>query len=139
MCAIAQMTSTCVFVDCDARHAAELLNLINEAYEVESGSTGVAFKCTPRFDSVREVEDLIHRSTVVAARDAAGALLGAISYELEGDSCYFGPFAVRARGRLAIAKVVDFIGKVAVFGTQKLAGIRLVPAHALDVAVEVFL
>ena len=80
--------------------------LINSAYEVETGDTGVAFKKSPRFDSPAEVRALLAKPAVRcfaavpadAADDAPPAWQGLLVWELEPKGAYFGPFAVRRRG-----------------------------------------
>ena len=76
--------------------AAALLSLLNEAYEVERGDAGPAFKNTGRYESTAEVEDVLRGSAVTVAEAACGRLVGAISYSVVdgGEAMYFGPFAV---------------------------------------------
>jgi GNAT superfamily N-acetyltransferase len=90
-----------------------LCALINDAYAVESGDTGVAFKRAPRFDSPAEIEALLAKgSRCLAAVDTStGTTVGAIVYQIDGDACFFGPFAVcpsaagRGVGKLLLAAI----------------------------------
>ena len=81
--------------------AASLFTLINEAYEVERGDDGPAFKRTGRFEALEEVLSLL-RSSEVTVAEAEGVegrqLLGAIACSVvdSGEAMYFGPFAVSA-------------------------------------------
>jgi len=70
--------------------------MINDAYEVETGDTGVAFKKTlrvkPGFESI--VEDPIKSGNVInAMRD--GTCVGCVIWEENDDSLYFGPLAIK--------------------------------------------
>lgn len=81
-----------------------LFALINSSYHVESGDRPPAFKLSTRFLAESELLPLVDSGRVLACDgDAAGgALLGALSYSVEGSGsgatrAHFGPFAV-ARG-----------------------------------------
>ena len=88
-------------------HIAAATRLINAAYEVETGDSGVAFKNSPRFDAPAEVEKLLTAPAsgciVAMAADTDGdcpdTWLGLIVYESLPEGMYFGPFAVRVGGR----------------------------------------
>ncbi len=78
--------------------AAELFDLINEAYEVETGDSGVAFKNTLRLiDREKELDPLIESGRFLLARNESGQLLGCLYYKPESDSgvvrVHFGPLA----------------------------------------------
>lgn len=76
---------------------APLVVLINDAYEVETGDSGVAFKKTKRIVHNDEVGRPIAEGRVFVAATAAGEVLGTIFYELyEARPAIigFGPFAV---------------------------------------------
>jgi predicted N-acetyltransferase YhbS len=98
-----------------AADAPAVMELINAAYAVESGDSGVAFKNCLRFGGVGEVADVFRRSTVIkaVAADDAGMLLGVIAFHSVdgGGGMYFGPLAVapaaqgRGVGRALIAHV----------------------------------
>jgi ribosomal protein S18 acetylase RimI-like enzyme len=69
--------------------------IINDAYEVETGDTGVAFKRTPRFESIEtEFLPMIVENRVLKALDSLGQPLGCIVYQIHDDHVFFGPFAV---------------------------------------------
>lgn len=76
-----------------------LFSLVNEAYDVESGDSGLAFKNCPRllspFDGISETD--YNEGRLLKAVDKSKPnkpIVGMIYYELDGDSTYFGPFAV---------------------------------------------
>lgn len=90
----------------------QLLDLINDAYAVETGNTGVAFKKTLRFDDVDELDSLLRTSRCFAATDSVtGALLGAIVWEMRNASAFFGPFSVAqsAQGRGVGRELLDAV------------------------------
>lgn len=70
--------------------------MINEAYEVETGDCGVAFKTSvrirPGFENV--VEDPIKTGNVVKAL-REGVCVGCIIWAEKDDSLYFGPLAIK--------------------------------------------
>jgi GNAT superfamily N-acetyltransferase len=68
--------------------------VINAAYEVETGDTGVAFKKTPRLLDFEELMPDLRAGQILKAVDAGGALVGCIVYQLYEDHLFFGPFAV---------------------------------------------
>ena len=79
--------------------APAIFALINDAYQVETGTQGVAFKKTPRLDAVADVEAMMAAETLVKAT-RGGALVGAMAYSFTGAGyCYFGPFAVDRRAQ----------------------------------------
>ena len=65
-------------------NAQEIFNLINDAYKIEDGNTGVGFKNTNRllnpFDSGLDAAYFENR--VIVARTEEGRLLGTIVWEL---------------------------------------------------------
>ena len=78
---------------------AEITNLINEAYEVETGDSGVAFKNTLRLLPSDAAQLDLGRTFVCRRRGHPdGPLLGCIVYDVQQDDtglrCHFGPFAV---------------------------------------------
>lgn len=80
-----------------ADDVAPLVVLINDAYEVETGDSGVAFKKTKRIVHNDEVGRPIAEGRVFVAATAAGEVLGTIFYELYESRpaiIGFGPFAV---------------------------------------------
>ena len=83
--------------------AGDLFSLINESYAVESGTEGVAFKCTTRLGSPSDLSESINERRCLVAVNASGALLGCIVFNVEQEKseCHFGPFAVapHAQGR----------------------------------------
>lgn len=107
-----------------------IFELVNEAYQVETGSDGVAFKNTPRFITVEdEVIPLIKPGTfIVAVLD--GSVVGCIYYcespypENGEKFLKFGPFAVHPRtqgmgiGNLLMQKVFDKAHEVGALGVD---------------------
>jgi GNAT superfamily N-acetyltransferase len=72
-----------------------LINLINAAYEVESGDSGIAFKRTERIVRDEEVSAPVAEGRVRVCMANDGSVLGTIIFKLEGaHSIGFGPFAV---------------------------------------------
>ncbi len=84
--------------------AGPVLELINAAYQVESGDIPPAFKLTTRFAAPGELSPLLSSGRLLLAHGACGALQGALSYDLQRDAsgalrAHFGPFAVQAACR----------------------------------------
>jgi GNAT superfamily N-acetyltransferase len=77
----------------------KIFSLVNEAYKVETGSTGVAFKNCPRLLDPTQMEYLSHYEAghVLMIKDTDGQIQAVLFYELEYEksSVYFGPFSVR--------------------------------------------
>lgn len=100
-----------------------LIVLVNDAYEVESGSSGVSFKATKRIVHRCEVADVVDAGRVLICDDApsgAGApvLVGTVFWEVEGPCQGIGPLAVlpRMQGRgvaRALLARVEEIGAAA--------------------------
>lgn len=91
-----------------------LYELINDAYQVETGTEGPAFKHTNRLISIEEAEELFVSQLAVA--EISGQIVGMISYQPVEAGVYFGPFAVsvRAQGRgvgRALMTYVDSYGR----------------------------
>lgn len=74
----------------------DAFHLINEAYEVETGNSGVAFKHTKRFLAHDELKPHLNRALVA---EDEGKLAGIVVYDINGTACHFGPFAVRGQGK----------------------------------------
>lgn len=102
-----------------ADDVAPLVVLINDAYEVETGDSGVAFKKTKRIVHDDEVARPIVEGRVIVAATASGEVLGTIFFELyEARPAIigFGPFAVspEAQGKgvgRALLAAVEAEGK----------------------------
>jgi ribosomal protein S18 acetylase RimI-like enzyme len=73
----------------------QVRDVVNAAYRVESGSTGVAFKKTERYDT-EMVRAALRDSEVWVAesRTQPGRVAGLVVLERRGDRGYFGPLAV---------------------------------------------
>jgi guanine deaminase len=84
---------------------AALMRVVNEAYRVEIGDSGVAFKRFDRYTSVEQVRDDVARAQrdrrFVVATDDDGAIVGCVRVIVDGERADFGPFAVlpSAQGR----------------------------------------
>lgn len=78
-----------------------VFDLINDAYQVETGCEGPAFKKTLRLLDLAEAEELFAPDAHLAVAEQGGRIVGAISYRAVPAGVYFGPFAVspRAQGR----------------------------------------
>ena len=76
--------------------ASAIFHLVNTAYAVETGSEGIAFKCSNRLSSLSELDAVIAEHRCIAAFNTTGTLLGCIVYDIkkEQSECHFGPFAV---------------------------------------------
>jgi ribosomal protein S18 acetylase RimI-like enzyme len=89
-------------------HLDELLScvsIINEAYEVECGSSGVSFKKegVNRFnnpEAITEFKQSIIDEHVLTLKDqTTQELLGVVSYEIRDTTLFFGPYATKYRGK----------------------------------------
>jgi GNAT superfamily N-acetyltransferase len=111
------MTSNLVVVDAVIDDADALMELINDAYLVESGFDGVAFKLDgiTRLIHVSELYDDIKSGRILKTIDHSNRneeiIVGAMVWNIESDKLTFGPFAVSRRrrgegiGKLLIDKV----------------------------------
>ncbi len=90
--------------------------LINDAYAVEYGDTGVAFKTStsPRISDPREdwLLEAYNIGNMIKAVDSTGDIVGAIYIKQEPEKLFFGPFGVRVDmkgtgiGKLLLQEVV---------------------------------
>ena len=78
--------------------ASAIFDIINEAYAVEHGNEGIAFKNCPRLDEPLEqfMLDAYEQKRIIKAVDESGKIVGMLSFEVNSDHVYFGPFAVSA-------------------------------------------
>ena len=90
--------------------------IINDAYDVETGSEGVAFKLTPRLlTSTDGLEEAYAEGRILKAVKG-DEIHGVIAFEFQNDAVYFGPLAVKPGlqgsgiGKKLIAALQD-IGK----------------------------
>lgn len=76
-----------------------LNRIINDAYSIEYGDTGVAFKTNafPRIKDPLEawLQDAYQAGNILKAVNNSGHIAGAIYIERFPDRVYFGPFGVR--------------------------------------------
>mmetsp|Transcript_14469 Transcript_14469/g.41084 ORF Transcript_14469/g.41084 Transcript_14469/m.41084 type:complete len:183 (-) Transcript_14469:203-751(-) len=97
--------STCKLRQADVPDAQAIYEVVNEAYRVEKGNTGLAFKKGDRYNSVEEVKsDIEYASShpgeqrffvLWAEEGATQRIVGCIRiYRAESGACDFGPFAV---------------------------------------------
>ena len=71
-------------------------SLVNDAYAVETGSEGVAFKLTQRLLSkTNGLEDAYMEGRILKAVKG-DEICGVIVFELHKDFVYYGPFAVKS-------------------------------------------
>ena len=79
----------------------DLEEIINRAYDVEKGCVGVAFQKAgaDRISNPNSLIGDIEAGNFLILKNDIGELLGAIGYEMIQDSCSFGPFAVKHKGR----------------------------------------
>ena len=71
------------------------MELINEAYEVETGNTGLAFKCQKRYLDLREVQPFLDNFYVLRL-EPKSEIIGVVKARLIDDSSILdiGPLAV---------------------------------------------
>ena len=67
--------------------------MVNDAYEVERGNTGVAFKNSNRIHFDNVIEDPIAEGCVVKAMRGSECV-GCVVWSEDADSLYFGPLAI---------------------------------------------
>jgi GNAT superfamily N-acetyltransferase len=105
----------------------EIFQLVNEAYDIETGNTGLAFKkCNRLLDSSQEEFFHQYMSGQVLKVCKGGRIQAVIFYKLEHDksSVYFGPFATRKEsagkgyGRLLITAMEEEARKVGLQWTR---------------------
>ena len=80
----------------------ELFDLINEAFDVETGDRGVAFKKegSRRFLTLDELAQKLCTCRTLVLRnhgDDAHRIMGVMCYDVDGAKLHFGPFAVAPR------------------------------------------
>lgn len=71
--------------------------MINDAYEIENGSTGVAFKSSNRIHFREDIENPIKSKNVVKAilkQENNEIIVGCIIWSEDENSLFFGPLAV---------------------------------------------
>ena len=118
------MTSMSIKTATFATDRSTLFEIINDAYKVEIGDSGVAFKSMPRMVSIDRITEsdfcdqkgVLKMCTSDESQGTAGEVMGCIFYEIKEDSVYFGPFAVSPQhagkgiGKTLLRAVID-IGK----------------------------
>ena len=72
-----------------------VMKLINEAYQVETGNTGVAFKCINRYRNLGDVKPFLDYFYVLRL-EPKSEIIGVVKAKLINDSSIvdIGPFAV---------------------------------------------
>jgi hypothetical protein len=75
-------------------HIGKLFSLLNEAYAVENGDTGVAFKVPGalRYRNESEIESMLD-SFLVLSHPQDG-IVGCVSLKFDGEVAEFGSFAI---------------------------------------------
>ena len=73
----------------------EIMSIVNSAYSVEEGSTGISFKNTTRFKNLQEVEDCLKNMYVLEDK-LLGKIVGVVCVEMlnENSIASIGPVAV---------------------------------------------
>ena len=73
----------------------EIMSIVNSAYSVEEGSTGISFKNTTRFKNLQEVEDCL-KNMYVLEDELVGKIVGVVCVEMlnENSIASIGPVAV---------------------------------------------
>ena len=73
----------------------KIRELVNEAYEVETGNAGVAFKCEKRYRTLAEVQPFLDCFYVLRL-EPKSEIIGVVKAKLIDDSSIvdIGPFAV---------------------------------------------
>ena len=73
----------------------EIMSIVNSAYSVEEGNTGISFKNTTRFKNLQEVEDCLKNMYVLEDK-LIGQIVGVVCVELlkQNKVASIGPVAV---------------------------------------------
>ena len=72
----------------------EIMSIVNSAYSVEEGNTGISFKNTTRFKNLQEVKDCL-KNLYVLEDKLVGQIVGVVCVEmLENSIASIGPVAV---------------------------------------------
>jgi GNAT superfamily N-acetyltransferase len=113
--------------------------LINEAYAVENGDSGIAFKITPRLLDVFDcgMKAALEEGRVIAAYRAGerrSAAVGCIVWELQEKCIYFGPLAISPlHQKLGIGReLMDRVGAIGIREGRSVLEISVVN-HRTDI------
>ena len=70
------------------------MTVVNLAYEIEIGNSGIAFKSAPRYQDISEVEENLENFYVMKSKE--GKIIGVVSAEVDKEQSivYIGPIAV---------------------------------------------
>jgi len=80
-----------------AKDAEAIFTVVNEAYAVEKGDSGIAFKDADRYPSIEGVQRDIRTKAGFFVYELGGRVVGCIVSTINDDGCcFFGPFAVDA-------------------------------------------
>ena len=73
----------------------EIMSIVNSAYSVEEGNTGISFKNTTRFKNLQEVEDCLKNMYVLEDK-LIGQIVGVVCVEMLNNNSIasIGPVAV---------------------------------------------
>ena len=73
----------------------EIMSIVNSAYSVEEGNTGISFKNTTRFKNLQEVEDCLKNMYVLEDK-LVGQIVGVVCVEMldQNNIASIGPVAV---------------------------------------------
>lgn len=116
---------------------------INDAYSIEHGDKGVAFKHTPRLISIDDagMKEAYEDGRIIVAKESNGNIVGCIVYEippqndkLHGEAIYFGPLAVdKTKQQTGIGKkLIDQVEAIGIKLNRKFIDISVVN-HRSDI------
>merc|ERR1712008_135246 len=94
----------------------EIMSIVNSAYSVEEGNTGISFKNTTRFKNLQEVEDCLKNLYVLEGK-LVGQIVGVVCVKMlyENSIASIGPVAVHPdhQGKGYGGKIFDFAESLA--------------------------
>mmetsp|Transcript_21069 Transcript_21069/g.46811 ORF Transcript_21069/g.46811 Transcript_21069/m.46811 type:complete len:172 (+) Transcript_21069:50-565(+) len=86
-------TMACKLRQATLQDSETIMHLVNLAYEIEDGDTGIGFKNSPRLLHATDGLAEAYAESRVVVAEAGGLLVGAIVWEQKPDTLYFGPLA----------------------------------------------
>ena len=84
------------------------MDIVNDAYEVETGDKGVAFKSARRFRNIGEAQEMLEYLYVLRVE---GEIVGVVNAKLRENSSIveIGPVAVHPRHQVRHGDMIDFV------------------------------